>query len=215
MSELIDTGSKNSTKERILDAAETLFSEHGFAETSMRDITKVAEVNLASINYHFGSKEELINAVFMRCVQPLAEALRENLEHMKDNISDESLDQSLRALVTAGLNSSRGMKGGGGIFIRLLSRAYADPEASIRNYLVKQHENVLTAYVHMLAQVLPDVPPEEIYWRAYYMLGSLMFVMSSEATLRNIARKEYSFQTSDEQVVTYLVKFLAAGFRAK
>lgn len=215
MGEPIDSGSKNSTKERILDAAETLFSEHGFAETSMRDITKVAEVNLASINYHFGSKEELINAVFMRCVQPLAEALRENLEHMKDNITDESLDQSLRALVTAGLNSSRAMKGGGGIFIRLLSRAYADPEASIRNYLVKQHENVLTAYVHMLAQVLPDVTPEEIYWRAYYMLGSLMFVMSSEATLRNIARKEYGFQTSDEQVVTYLVKFLAAGFRAK
>ncbi|MBX9706258.1 MAG: TetR family transcriptional regulator [Gammaproteobacteria bacterium] len=215
MSEPIDNGSKNSTKERILDAAETLFSEHGFAETSMRDITKVADVNLASINYHFGSKEELINAVFMRCVKPLAEALRVNLEEMKDNITDESLDQSLRALVIAGLSSSRGMKGGGGIFIRLLSRAYADPEASIRNYLVKQHENVLTAYVHMLAQVLPDVSPEEIYWRAYYMLGSLMFVMSSETTLRNIARKEYDFHTSDEQVVEYLVKFLASGFRAK
>lgn len=215
MSELIDSVSKNSTKERILDAAETLFSEHGFAETSMRDITKVADVNLASINYHFGSKEELINAVFMRCVQPLAAALRDNLETMKDNITDESLDQSLRALVSAGLNSSRNMKGGGGIFIRLLSRAYADPEASIRNYLVKQHENVLTAYVHMLSKVLSNVSPEEIYWRAYYMLGSLMFVMSSETTLRNIARKEYHFQTSDEQVVEYLVKFLASGFRAK
>jgi len=54
------------TRERILDAAESLFVEHGFEATSMRMITGRAGVNLAAINYHFGSKEALIQDVFRR-----------------------------------------------------------------------------------------------------------------------------------------------------
>ncbi len=49
--------SKLETKTKILDVAEQLFASHGFAETSLRGITAKAEVNLASVNYHFGSKK--------------------------------------------------------------------------------------------------------------------------------------------------------------
>lgn len=207
--------SKASTKERILDAAEELFSEKGFAETSMRDITSAANVNLASVNYHFGSKDELINAVFIRTAEPLINALQDNLNDLKKNASDTvgSLEKSLKALVRSGLDHSRSMKGGGGIFMRLLSRAYSDPEAKVRNYLVKHYSGALSGYVELLMKVVPNVSPDEIYWRSYYVLGSLMFVMSSEKTLRNIAERDYQFKTDDEMMVDYLVKFLAAGFR--
>ena len=57
---------RSDTKTRILDAAEKLFAERGFSETSLRLITSKAEVNLASVNYHFGSKKELIRAVLAR-----------------------------------------------------------------------------------------------------------------------------------------------------
>src|SRR5262245_9055913 len=59
------------TKAVILAAAEKLFAERGFADVSMRDITSAAEVNLAAVNYHFGSKDELLVALFVDRVTPL------------------------------------------------------------------------------------------------------------------------------------------------
>ena len=55
-----------STKQRILGAAEELFARHGFAGASLRQVTAAAQFNLAAVNYHFGSKENLINEVFRR-----------------------------------------------------------------------------------------------------------------------------------------------------
>src|SRR6266704_3149011 len=63
------------TRSRILDVAEELFSEQGFDRVSIRDITNKARVNLAAINYHFGSKEDLIAAIFEREFVPVIEAL--------------------------------------------------------------------------------------------------------------------------------------------
>ena len=62
------------TKARILDAAEALFMEHGFEATSLRLITAAAGVNLAAVNYHFGSKEELFQAVLTRRLDPMNQA---------------------------------------------------------------------------------------------------------------------------------------------
>src|SRR5438874_976468 len=59
------------TKERILDVAESLFMEHGFEATSLRSITAAAAANLAAVNYHFGSKEELFEAVLTRRLDPM------------------------------------------------------------------------------------------------------------------------------------------------
>src|SRR5512143_118352 len=67
----VDHGTKAETKDRILDAAERLFAEHGFDATSLRMITAEAGVNLAAVNYHFRSKDALIEAVFSRCIRPL------------------------------------------------------------------------------------------------------------------------------------------------
>src|SRR5437763_14145047 len=68
---LSDTRGAAATRERILDAAEALFMEHGFEATSMRAITAAAAVNLAAVNYHFGSKEELFEAVLTRRLDPM------------------------------------------------------------------------------------------------------------------------------------------------
>ena len=66
--------SPTATKQRILDAAESLFMEHGFEATSLRSITAAAGVNLAAVNYHFGSKEELFQAVLTRRLDPMNHA---------------------------------------------------------------------------------------------------------------------------------------------
>ena len=72
------------TKDKILDAAEALFMEHGFEATSLRSITAAAGVNLAAVNYHFGTKEELFQAVLTRRLDPMNQKrvdLLTRLEH--------------------------------------------------------------------------------------------------------------------------------------
>src|SRR5690606_31956188 len=71
---------QSETVERILDAAELLFAEKGFAETSLRLITSKAGVNLAAVNYHFGSKKALIQAVFSRFLGPYCASLERELD---------------------------------------------------------------------------------------------------------------------------------------
>src|SRR5215212_1216272 len=66
----VDTTSQD-TKSRILDVAEQLFMEHGFEATSLRQLTSSAGVNLAAVNYHFGTKEELFHAVLTRRLDPM------------------------------------------------------------------------------------------------------------------------------------------------
>lgn len=71
------------TVTRILDTAEVLFAERGFAETSLRTITSKARVNLAAVNYHFGSKKSLIQAVFARYLDPFTERFHRALDELE------------------------------------------------------------------------------------------------------------------------------------
>ena len=63
--------SSGSTKERILGAAEVLFAQRGFDGASLRQLTAAAGVNLAAVNYHFGSKDRLVEEVFRRRLDEL------------------------------------------------------------------------------------------------------------------------------------------------
>ncbi|MCF5816969.1 TetR family transcriptional regulator, partial [Pseudomonas sp. PA-1-2A] len=95
---------QSETVERILDAAEQLFAEKGFAETSLRLITSKAGVNLAAVNYHFGSKKALIQAVFSRFLGPFCASLDRELERRQAKADHKpSLEELLEILVEQAL----------------------------------------------------------------------------------------------------------------
>ena len=81
-----------STKERILGAAEELFAQHGFAGTSLRQVTSRADVNIAAVNYHFGSKENLVNEVFRRRMDEMNRALAALPDNLKAPLLLASLE---------------------------------------------------------------------------------------------------------------------------
>jgi len=95
---------QSETVERILDAAEQLFAEKGFAETSLRLITSKAGVNLAAVNYHFGSKKALIQAVFSRFLGPFCASLERELDR-REALTDkkDTLEELLEILVEQAL----------------------------------------------------------------------------------------------------------------
>src|SRR5258705_154411 len=71
---------KVDTKRRILDSAERLFAEHGVDATSLRSIIEDARVNLAAIHYHYHSKQDLLDAVLMRRLEPVNQLRLEMLD---------------------------------------------------------------------------------------------------------------------------------------
>src|SRR5260221_7712992 len=119
----------NETRTRILDAAEELFMQHGFEGTSMRLLTAKAEANLAAVNYHFGSKDALIEAVFRRRLDPMNSGRIAELDRLEKDAGGKPLSpqQIIGAFVGASLRLIEDAKSGGRHLLPLLRRAYPDP----------------------------------------------------------------------------------------
>src|SRR5256884_3847765 len=117
------------TKTRILDAAERLFVEHGFEATSLRQLTTAAGVNLAAVNYHFGSKEELFQAVLTRRLDPMNQERIELLEKVERDAGGRPLscEKILFAMLIPALRLARDEKRGGKNFLRLLGPPHSHP----------------------------------------------------------------------------------------
>src|ERR1051325_4733493 len=109
------------TQTRILDVAEKLFAEHGLDRVSIRDITKKARVNLAAINYHFGTKEDLIAAVFERRVAPVNQARLAALDKVEKAAGKKAprLERILETFIRPALQSSLEDSEGGAVFSQL------------------------------------------------------------------------------------------------
>src|SRR5688500_8117016 len=136
------------TKTRILDAAEQLFMEHGFEATSLRSLTSAASVNLAAVNYHFGSKEELFQAVLTRRLDPMNQERIDLLERLERDAGGKpcAVEKILFAMMIPALKLARDEKRGGKNFLRLLGRAYADPAPFIRQFLSGQYAGMIGRY---------------------------------------------------------------------
>lgn len=207
---------QSETVERILDAAEQLFAEKGFAETSLRLITSKAGVNLAAVNYHFGSKEALIQAVFARFLGPFCQGLERELERRQrpGDATAATLEELLELLVEQMLSLKPRIGNDLSIFMRLLGLAFSQGQGHLRSYLESVYGKVFRRYTALLDQAVPRIPPLELFWRMHFMLGAVAFSMSGIRTLRGMAEADFGVQTSVEQVMRLMVPFMAAGMRA-
>lgn len=204
------------TKERILDAAEALFMERGFAATSLRLITTRAKANLAAVHYHFGSKEGLIRAVFDRRLSALNAMRVENLDRLEQGAGGKplSVEQIVRALVDASLSLIRDPRQGGVVFMRLLGRAFAEPSEHLREFLPGHYKDVVRRFKTALMRALPHLPEHEVGWRMHFAFGALAYAMAGIDALRLIAACRLKDAGDSETVIHHLVPFLVAGFRA-
>ena len=199
-----------STKERILSAAEELFARHGFAGASLRAVTATANVNLAAVNYHFGSKENLINEVFRRRLDQLTETRLNALKAAKQR-PDPSLEGILVAFVEPAFELTRDHQGGAA-FMRVLARAYAEHDQRLRKFLSDNYGQVLREFAKALAPSLPQLGKEELYWRMDFVAGALTYAMADFGLIRRPAGM--SEKTHCDRAAEHLIRFAAAGLRA-
>lgn len=207
------------TRERILDAAERLFMAYGYDGTSMRQITGEASVNLAAVNYHFGSKESLMQEVFRRRLDWLNDERLRVLNEMERAAGDTPLKPSqivdgfFGTLLRMGDDQQRG----GVTFLRLLGRTLTEPSEFIRTFLADEYAAVTERYKVALFRALPDVPRAEIVWRLHFMLGATSYAIAGTDALRVVSgvdAVETERSEGAERLLPRLMSFLLGGLRA-
>ncbi len=165
------------TKERILDSAEYLFARKGFHNTSLRAITGRAGVNLASVNYHFGSKEALLEAVFERRLLPLNDLRRRRLEEVRERAGREGRRPAVRDVLRAFFEPTiafRDSGPGARDFITLVGRAMTDPDDVARNLFIRHITPLLHLLFEVLCEALPEIPRDVLFERLQFTFGTLV-----------------------------------------
>jgi AcrR family transcriptional regulator len=212
---VIDPKQSPATRERILDAAELLFMQHGFEATSMRMITGQAGVNLASVNYHFGNKEALVQEVFRRRLTWLNRERLGELERLEREARGAPLKphQIVEAFFGVALRMAADTEHGGHTFMRLLGRTYTEPTEFVRNFLAEEYSAVVERFKAALIKSLPGVPREEILWRFHFMLGAMSYAISGTDALKLVTECELD-EKDPGALARRLMPFLLGGLRA-
>lgn len=207
------------TRERILDVAEKLFMANGYDGTSMRQITGAAGVNLAAVNYHFGSKESLMQEVFRRRLDWLNGERLRVLDEMERKAGGKPLrpSQIVDGFFGTLLRMAEDESRGGITFLRLLGRTLTEPSDFIRTFLAKEYSEVLERYKTALFKALPDVPKAEIVWRFHFMLGATSYAIAGTDALRLVT--DWQIEDDDaadrlDRLLPRLMSFLLGGLRA-
>ena len=199
------------TREALLDAAEKLFSEHGIQASSLRMITQQAGANLAAVHYHFGSKEGLVRAVFSRRLRPLAEE-RLRLLEASDLAGEEALEQVIDAFVSPLIRRMSESPDGAQEFAQLMGRAFTEPSEEVRSMLIEEFKPTADRFIGALRQLLPHLGDKELMWRFHFLAGGMGHTVSCRKMIAKFS--DVCASSSPEEVLRYLVTFMASGLRA-
>lgn len=191
--------SSTATREKILDAAELLFIDRGFAATSVRAIATKAGVNLAATHYHFGSKNGLLAAVFHRRIAPINEQRLSALERLREN------DQNLTARKILEVFFKPFTRGDLYAAVpAVIGRIYGEPDALTKPILENEFGEVASVFQGALGSVLPHVNRDELQWRFHFMIGSMIHLLRLNTPL-GIKPSRGSFRQGLEQLINFSI----------
>ncbi|HTC35525.1 MAG TPA: TetR/AcrR family transcriptional regulator [Bryobacteraceae bacterium] len=200
------------TKDRILNAAERLFARDGFEATSLRAITAEAQVNLAAVNYHFQSKDALVQAVIGRRMGPVNAQRLALLDAYESEAASQPLplekvmDAFLRPIVA--LVGSHAHE-----FVPLIGRIYVEPGEFAERLYTQQFEPMRQRFFPALQRALPDLPLDELAWRLHFSIGALAHTMAASKILELMSRGRCNI-SDVEATLARLKAFVMAGLTA-
>jgi AcrR family transcriptional regulator len=197
------------TRERLLDAAEVLFAEKGVSGASLRDITKLAKVNLAAVNYHFGSKEGLLREVLGRRLNPINDQRLRLLDELKAKDS-VSVEQVLETFIKPLLDSALAPTSH---FIQLMARMHHAPDAVVSEVLGEVFGPVMQRYLRAFTELLPELSPSVLFLRMQFLIGAMVHSLFVNCDARVLHPNAPVTKLDDASYLQQFVAFCAAGLR--
>lgn len=200
---------KDSSRDRLLDAAEWLFAEIGYAGVAVREIAGRADVNLGSIPYYFGTKENLLKEVLLRRVMPLRQERRERLDAVLKDSAKPKVEDILRAILEPAFRQSREHD----VYRKLAGRLATDPTPEVRKVMDELFSPKTLVFPKALRAACPQLESEEFNWRLMCVYGAMFYVQADTGRMQTVAGP--GFDTSNpDRALKYVIPFLAAGLRA-
>lgn len=211
---MIEMTNRVTTKDKILDVAEILFAEHGFNDTSLRTITSKANVNLASVNYHFGDKKTLVRAVLNRYLEAFMPAVEAALYELNER-EHYTMADVFGALKSPLLSLNQVKPGGASRFMSLVGRGYTDVQGHLRWFITTRYTEALAMFTQSVMKANPKLDAETLFWRLHLTLGTCVFTMASSQALSEIALSSFDKEVDAEAIINQIIPYLAAGVAAE
>lgn len=208
--------SQPTTKDRIMDAAEIQFARDGFHFASLRSITADADVNLAAVNYHFGSKEALLEEVLKRRLIPLNVIRKERLEAVRDQAENEGRIPAPEAVLEAFIVPTVQFcckEPGGENFSTLVGRAIAEPDDTIRNVFIQHVMPIFLLLFDLLQKSLPSLNADTVFWKLHFSLGATTHTMRFFGKLE-LLPEGLNRDVDIDQLIDELMAFIIAGVKS-
>lgn len=198
-------------RERLIEAGERLFAEHGWNGVGIRAIAAAADVSLAALNYHFGEKENLLAEIFAARARPIAAERLRLLAEVE--AGEPTLEAVIDAFLRPAFAAASDTRFGGPVFAKLRARLATEPEAFSRRILSDAFDESSRAYLAALGRLLPDLPPAELAWRFHFLLGAMTYTMADPGRIQALTGGGCN-PGDVNAALPRLVPFLAAGFRS-
>jgi AcrR family transcriptional regulator len=202
------------TKRKIIKAAERLFGTLGYDGASLRAITAEAGVNLAAVNYHFNSKEALVQAVLAEKLRPINERRTAILDELEAAAQGRAvpLPDLVRAFVGPVL-SPGGSPSERSVITGLLGRMFYEPTPWATRIFAEQVRETGSRFRNALARALPELDPEELFWRFFFLIGTMAHTMATGHILASLSGGRCN-PADTEDAIRRLTSFLVAGLKA-
>jgi AcrR family transcriptional regulator len=202
---------EDGTRDRILKTAERLFAERGFNGVSVRELAGAASVNIASIGYHFRSKEGLLAEVYRRHCEPMIEERLRGLAAAKRLTGSARLAAIVEAFVRPALQQVDVEEGE--TFIRLRAVLSGENSELLEKLVAENFDQSSSAFIDALSACLPHLSRTDVCWRFHFLLGTVYYTAAGPHRI-------YAFSNGrcdpgdTEAVIKELVPFMTGAFHA-
>ncbi len=171
---------KEGPKLRLIDAAEPLFADYGFEVVSVRDVTQAAAANVAAVNYHFGSREGLVEVVMARNLEPIQERRLARLDAAEGRWAnqavplEEVVDAFVQPLVTRVEKGPLPEES----YFRLIGRILERESMGMPSEIGGGTTDLNDRFMRLFSKILPMVSEEDLMWRLHFVTGAMIHLLT-------------------------------------
>jgi len=202
---------ESSARTRILNAAEVVFSERGYALASFDEISKRASVTKALVAYYFGSKDKLFKQVFLRRANTIVAGRLEALDKLLNSSKPYTVSDLLSAYLDPAFAISQVR--GGKAFLRMQWRMLHTEPPRFAHVLRRVYDESARRFVAALVKLVPSLTEEAAYWRIVFIIGAYTYIHSDSHRLEDISRG-LCRANNKEQMLAQAKAFVLGGLLA-
>ena len=203
------------TKARLLKTAEKLFASHGFAGVTMRGVASMAQTNIASANYHFGTKEAMVLEMLESKIEPINNKRKQRLAEAKHNSPNDPLTTSdiFRALILPVGEEVQKQFFNQSSIVNIISRSFTEPASFLEKIHKRFFGELSQIFIDELKLTYPDANEDDIYWNFHFAIASMLGAFAQHRRIKDLTQGRCN-ENAISEMIKRLIKFVSSGFEA-